>query len=43
LVHAILTQFVNHAQKFKWLAKRMSYAKAERAFNHDTKDLGLQI
>jgi hypothetical protein len=33
-----MTYFV----KLKWLLKRMSYAKAECASNHDAKELRLQ-
>jgi len=40
LVPVILTFFVNHMLKFKFLAKRMSYAKVDRShLNPDAKRL----
>jgi hypothetical protein len=31
LVYVILTVFANHAQKFEWPSKRMSYAKPSQS------------
>jgi len=43
LVHKILTVFVNHVQKFKWPAKRLSYEKADcRHLNPYAKKLNEQ-